>query len=685
MEPTSLPGVTVSTADRIVRTLHTLLHLVTPSAFERLDTSTLDRVAREALARHETLVGAFTEAAERVGLHLAPEPMACERLEVFLRKGAVVLFIAEESAEERGELEIAWLDTFGRRKIVDDGGRPLHVDELHGQAFAVTPLHGLEPAWVEGEEPTPFRRLLHLLRLEGDDVRVMLVYAAIIGFLGLTTPVATQGLVNALAFGNILQPVLVLAVLVAGGLFFASVIQMARAWVAERLQRRVFARLALDLSWRLTSLPPDVRAKNDVGKLLFRFYDIVIVQKSLGLMLVDGIGLVMSAVVGLVLVFFYHPVFLAYAVVLGFLLVATVTIPFQPGVETAVKESKYKHLLAAWLHETAVHPITFGRLGADFARRRAESFTSEYLLHRARHWRVLFGQISVLLVIHVIAGSSLLAVGGWLVVREQITLGQLVASELVIMTVLASTAKLDKHIESLYDLLAALEKIGKLTDLRTTATETARSTGPVGLSVRSLHVLASPGRPVLAGITFNVECGSSLAILGAPGSGRTTLARVLAGDRPFSSGGFEYRQPDGHRVAPRVILLNTGMLFSGTLRENLHCWQPELHDERLEDALEAVGLSHLTTSLDMQVAREGGELYLSRAEESLVLFARALLTPSDVYIIDDLLDPLPRSMRKHVLARLDGQAHRPLVIATTTDPATAHLLDRVYTLPGGLA
>jgi putative ABC transport system ATP-binding protein len=670
--------------DRLAATLRILLHLVSPASFERVDAMALDREAAEALARHESFLRAASDAAEHVGLHLAPEPMAQERREVFLRQGAVLLYLAEPTEDEGPFLGVTWLDTLGRTRSVNSLGQRVSADEMRGMAFAVTPLYGLERASQGRETPTPMTRLFHLIRLEADDVRVTAVYAAVIGFLALILPVATQSLVNILAFGTVLQPVIVLVILVACGLLFSAVLQAARAWVVERLQRRVFARLSLDLAWRLTSLPPEVRRKKNIGKLVLRFYDIVIVQKALGLLLVDGIGLAMSSVVGLILLFFYHPVFLGYALVLGALFFATIVLPLRSGIRTSVKESHYKHALAEWLHEIAVHPITFSSLGSGFARRRVERFTSEYLLHRSRHWRVLFGQMSVLLVIHVVAGAALLMVGGYLVVNEMLTIGQLVASELVVFTVLQSTAKLDKHLEQVYDMLAALDKLGKLTDLPTEPVDLYYSREPVGLVTSSLHVLARPGRPILANINLEVPPGGDIAVLGEPGSGKSTFAATVACTRKPTSGTIEFRTATGRREQPRALLLGDRMDFIGTLRDNLSCWNPDLHDEPLAEALEAVGLGHLTQKMDEEFADEGGQLYLSSSERALALVARALVTPCDVIVVDQLLDRLPLEQARLVVHLLRDQAHQPLLVATTSSVDVARLFSRTFHLDGGL-
>ena len=661
-----------------VATLRTLLHLVAPEALEELDGVTLERFVRETVLGDDTEPGpALERAAEYAGLHLS----GCTDPEVALRDGGVVLSVAwRENAAPVVVIRV--LDALGRVRRLDARGAPTTKAPDDAETWLVTGIASLEVRGADGAA-TPLERLWHLVRIEGADIRVVLVYAAVIGLLGLVTPLATQGLVNALAFGNLLQPVLVLAVLVFFGLMFSAIIQAARAWVVERLQRRIFARLSLDLSWRLTNLDPDIRRRGRVASLLYRFYDVVIVQKAAGMLLADGIGLLMSVFVGLVLVFFYHPIFLAYGVLLIILLALTVLVPFRHGMDTSVRESTYKHGLAAWLHQVALHPETFNGHGAPFARRRIEQLTGDYLVHRRRHWKVLFGQMSLLLAIHVVAGAALLAVGGWLVVRESITLGQLVASELVVMTVLASTAKLDKHLEKVYDMLAALGKIGSMTDLRVAPADNQRVEGMVAMELRDLHALAAPGKPILAGVNVTVPPHGILAVHGATGSGRTTLAEIVSRLQLPSSGSVVFTDESGRRVWPDTRLLRPGAMFPGTVRDNLVCWNPEVRDETLIAVLESLELDHLTERLDQPLGNHRGAVYLSRSEQALMLMARAIVSEPDVLVIDDVIDELPPSLRTRALDALYEVTSAPLIVMTTRLPEVAALGTHLLALPGG--
>ena len=148
-------------------------------------------------------------------------------------------------------------------------------------------------------------------------------------------------------------------------------------------------------------------------------------------------------------------------------LVAFVILVLGRGaVSSSIKESKMKYRMAAWLEDLTGCPMAFRHSGAgNFAIDRADRLTYEYLTARKLHFRVLMRQMVFVLGLQAVASTVLLGMGGWLVISGQLTLGQLVAAELIVTVIVGSFAKLGKHVESFYDLLAAVDKLGTLFDL----------------------------------------------------------------------------------------------------------------------------------------------------------------------------------------------------------------------------
>ena len=310
----------------------------------------------------------------------------------------------------------------------------------------------------------PWLRLRAFLDVERRDLVVVAVYAAIIGLLSLATPIAVQAVVNSVAFGANLQPLVVLVMLLFGGLSFAALLQMLEAYVVEVLQRRYFVRVADDFGRRIASAPAGVHDNRFGPELVNRFFDIVTIQKSLSSLALDGLSLTLQTGAGMILLGFYHPLLLAFDVVLVFLLVGVLLLG-RGALPTALDESSAKYKVASWLEDVARVPRLFvGTSAREHAWNRADVLARDYIAARKRHFRVLLRQLAGGMFLQVVAVVALLGVGGYLVLSRQLTLGQLVAAELVVTAMGSGFSKLGKNLEKLYDLGVGVAKISAVLD-----------------------------------------------------------------------------------------------------------------------------------------------------------------------------------------------------------------------------
>lgn len=257
-----------------------------------------------------------------------------------------------------------------------------------------TGMDGVRASTPGGHGIPPLQRLLAWVKLEKDDVGGAVVYAVGVGLLSLATPLGVQFLVNTVAFGALVQPLVVLSLLVAAGLSFAAILRALQAYVVERLQQRIFARVAMDLAQRLPRVRLDALDGRHGPELMNRFFEVVSVQKGAATMLVDGVAIVLHTLGGALLLAFYHPFLLAFDVVLIASIALIVVVLGRGAIATAIKESKQKFALAAWLQETARHVEVFKLQNADrMARARAEALTLSYLQARRKHFRIVFRQL----------------------------------------------------------------------------------------------------------------------------------------------------------------------------------------------------------------------------------------------------------------------------------------------------
>ncbi len=322
--------------------------------------------------------------------------------------------------------------------------------ELFKEANIEGAIRGVivEPVLVTGmgdteHELTPFQRLMALLKADRTDIFNILIFAVVTGVLALGTPLAVESLVNTVAFGRFMQPVIVLALLLLICLIFSGALRALQVYVAEIIQRRLFARLAADLAFRLPRIQWSEVYGYSPRELVNRFFDVVTVQKATSGLLLDGITLVLNAVIGMAVLGFYHPWLLGFDVVLIALITLSVAVLGRGAVKSSIKESKVKYHTASWMEELAGCATAFRYDGASaFALERTDRLILEYLNARRKHFHILMRQILFALGLQAVASTVLLGLGGWLVIQGQLTLGQVVAAELIVTVIVGSFAKL---------------------------------------------------------------------------------------------------------------------------------------------------------------------------------------------------------------------------------------------------
>ncbi len=361
----------------------------------------------------------------------------------------------------------SWLTPRGLRRRLQLSEPEKRTRFVIGQAALAC-----EPPHISTAGPhtplSPLARLVGLIRPEKRDLWVVLVFSMFVGVLALASPVAVEALVNTVAFGRYLQPIVVLAILLFTFLAFAAAMRALITYIVEVLQRRLFVRVVEDLAYRLPRVRYPEFDHAHGPELVNRFFDVVTVQKTASALLLDGVSIVLQTLIGMAVLAFYHPFLLGFDVVLLLLIGIAVFVLGRGAVSTAITESKAKYAVAAWLEELVRHTTAFKlHAGNQFALERADQLTVKWLDARRGHFRVVIRQIIFALSLQAMAATALLGLGGWLVIMGELTLGQLVAAELIVMVIVGSFAKLGKHMESFYDLLASVDKLGHLFDLAT--------------------------------------------------------------------------------------------------------------------------------------------------------------------------------------------------------------------------
>jgi len=530
---------------------------------------------------------------------------------------------------------------------------------------------------------TPLRRLIAFMKPEAGDVKAIFVFSLFIGLLSLTLPLAVEAVVNTIAYGRHLHSLIVLSLIVLVFLGFRAILKILVTIVAEYIQRKLFVRTVEDLSYRLTRVPLPTWRKYHGPELVNRFFDIVSVQKITAKLLLDTLMLVLQTAIGLSLLAFYHPFLLGYDVALLALMTIVLYVIGRGAVKTAKEESQLKYETGAWLQEIVRHPSTFkfnGGLG--FAINRADELTASYINHRQRHFSILLRQVSFVMVMQVIAATVLLALGGYLVIIQDITLGQLVAAELIVTIILGSFAKLGKDLESYYDLMASVDKLGKLFDLPVEPNDKLqlpRRKEARALSLMNLKLDSAVKSPC----DIEFAAGYSVAIFGSSELRRSKLIESMVGHSKAESG---YVLVDDYRIdtisaeslQESVSLIREIELFEGTVDENIRMGREGLGSDRVNKIINQLGLGEIVSNLEngLLTKLSISGYPLSQGEAIRIVLARTMIARPGIVFIDGLLDRLSDKDTIDVLKRMDAFDEETTVVISTGRQVIADWADQ---------
>jgi len=617
---------------------------------------------------------------------------------------------------KRGRVEAVWCDAHAAatnsspQKLVETlaknqrgllldwialGKNSLRDDNLVASASQPTQRHNQRE---HASRQAPLARFWQMLRPEFSDIGVLLILGLVIALLATAVPIAGQQLVRTVTFGTLYQPVIILSLMLLLFLGFMGALQALSVFVVELIQQRLFARMVAELSVRLPRADVSALRGANGPELVNRFLDIATVQKVVAGLLVDGLALIMTTVIGMALLAFYHPFLLGYDLLLLALLLFVVLVLGRGGTATAIRESIEKYRIAAWLEEMARCPIAF-RLagGSDFAMARADRLTAGYLTARRGHFRVLIRQILCLFAIQALASTTLLGLGGYLVMHEQLTLGQLVAAELIVAIIVGSFAKVAKHIEGFFDLMAAMDKLGHVMDL------------PLERGGNSLRVLPEAPLAEIHSTRFRrsftessglsshadevqslcVESGKHVAVLGASGSGKSHLANMLFGLNASTGGQVLLGGCDARELTPEVLRRHVALcrsveVIAGTLEENVHFGRPDVDAAQIREALRVALLLDDVASLPggMQSGLTNDGTPLTDSQQTRLMIARAVAGQPKLLVIDGLLDSLPDNLVEPILANLQqDQASSTLLIFTGRADVARRVAHAVQLVP----
>lgn len=510
---------------------------------------------------------------------------------------------------------------------------------------------------------TPVKRLFGLLKEEKNQVYAIYFYAILNGLITLTLPLGIQAILNFILGGRISTSWVILVIIVALGVGFSGFLQISQLQIMEKLQQRIFSKAGLSIAYRLPKVKTEIMHGQYAPEIVNRFFDTVNLQKGLAKILIDFSTALLQVIFGLLLLSIYHPTFILF----GFVLIGILTLIFYfsgpKGMETALNESVYKYRTAYWLEEVGRTLNSFKLVGSTrLPILRADKLLQRYVEFRNKHFSVLIFQYKVMVVFKVLIVTSLLIAGSLLLINDQISIGQFVAAEVIIILVVNSVEKLILSLETVYDTLVAVEKLGHIMDLdleHHNPMEKIVVANPEGLKYCMKDVVFQPNDaevPILKGVNLTIQPGKKVVVTGKSGSGKSALMALFSGLYEEFSGtvtvndlSLEYINLEKYRGLVGDFL-ELQEIFHGSIRENILVGR-EYNQDHLEFILDLVGLKEYIykhpEGLEAMLQPEGKGL--SKALAQKILLARGFVSKPKALIMENILQHVEPEVQSKVV------------------------------------
>lgn len=549
----------------------------------------------------------------------------------------------------------------------------------------------------EIEKLTPIQRFIRLLSGERKDIVTILIYAIFIGIIGLSLPLGIQATVELVSGGVVVSSVYILIALVIIGVLAAGGLQVMQISVVEYLQRRIFTKAALEFAIRVPRVKMESIMQHYAPELMNRFFDVLTIQKGLPKLLIDITTSLVQILFGLLLLSFYHPFFVFF----GLLLVSILTLIFYltgpKGLRSSINESKYKYKVVAWLEELARTLNSFKISGnTSLPISKTEYNVNNYLKNRKIHFKVLISQYSWIILFKAVVTGGLLIIGTALVIQREITLGQFVASEVIIILILSSVEKIILYMEVVYDLLTAVDKISHVTDIpleRSGGIDFPYNKEKKGFQVvlKNLNYKYQNHKEyTLKDLNLNIESGEKICISGGSESGKTTLTNVITGLHQNFEGIITFNGLSIRDVDLRNLRDNIGKnvsredIFDGTVLENILVGKPFAAQDKAIKAIEKAGISDEINSmpkgLNTHILSEGQGLSSSFINK--LILARVFAKEPRMIILNDFFESFSKSDKIKLMDSLIANENLSM-LAVSNDPLIMASCDRVIVLEHG--
>ncbi|MEY2760174.1 MAG: hypothetical protein RLZZ96_74 [Bacteroidota bacterium] len=515
---------------------------------------------------------------------------------------------------------------------------------------------------------SPLKRIQSLIKDHDKEIRSIYLFSILGGIVNLSMPLGVQTIIGLVMGATMVTSIYVLIFLVVLGVFLMGLFQINQMKIIESIQQKVFAHYAFEFADKIPQLDLKQMDKYHIPEKVNRFFDSINIQKGFAKLLLDIPVATVQIIFGIVLLSLYHPLFIILGVILLVLLGVILYYTSEKGIETSIEESNYKYEVAGFFGEIARTIKTFKfSQGSDLNLKRTDSSVMGYLAARTNHFHVLLFQYKSLLFFKIALTTLMLTLGSYLLINQQLNIGEFVAAEIVIMLVIGAVEKLIISLDSAYDVITGLEKLGSVTDSPIDSSGDLELKTQTGLEIemKNFSFEFETDKPVLDSLNLHIEAGDKIQITGPGGSGKSIFMRILTGNYPDFKGTLLINKVPIKNYSLDSLRKHTGILlqaqeiFDGTVWENISLGDKDVNPSLILETANNLGfadfLNHFPQGFDTEIEPLGKRTPQTIIKKILIL--RALCGDKRLLLLENpwngLNATLAENLRDYLLKKSD--------------------------------
>jgi ABC-type bacteriocin/lantibiotic exporter with double-glycine peptidase domain len=543
-----------------------------------------------------------------------------------------------------------------------------------------------------------FQKFRQLLRIESREITHLYIYALFSGLLSLVLPIGIQSIINFIQTGRTSTSWFVIIFVVVISIALNGIMQLMQLRITENLQQKIFVWSSMEMTYRFRYIDHQKLGLQYPPELANRFFDTLVIQKGLSKVLIDMPTSILQIIFGVVLLSLYHPFFIAFSFILILFLFLILYFTSRNAYTSSLEESKAKYKTAHWIQEVARASSSFEVLGkSDFPLRKNDKYATGYVKARESHFSILWKQFTYLIVFKIVIALTLLLIGGLLVINQQMTIGQFIASEIIILLVISSIEKLILSLSTMYDVLTSTEKLSEIADypLKDVVPSTKLADFVPHDTGFTLHEVSfvSPyyDRLVLDKIDCVIDPGSKIAIISNSQLTSETLLKIIQLHYTPTSGqvllnGIKAEHYDLTAVKGSIgSFMSSDTIFYGTILDNILLGRKDVDSEHLNELLKKLRLFDYINSFPkgLDTYLLSGGKFLPPDISAKIILARGLVGSPSLLLLDKDWQALYEMDRFTFDDALHPSNTNLTVLACVTDRTLLDMFETILVIEDG--